>query len=123
MLQYDLVSPSSFSSHPLPLFVHANLLKHLGSFVPPGSESPFSVIKRARDDVANSRALDTVRAFVYNTRGMCIDYEFYGDEAKEGQPGQRIVEEEMENAATYDGEFIGWYQDVYERYGGKKGGW
>ena len=109
--------------HPLPLFVHANLLKHLGGMVPAGTASAFTIIKRATYDVANARSLDAVRAFVYNTHGMCTDMEVYEDELKKGgnAAGQTIIEENFETA--YEGRFAKWYEEVYAKHGGKKGGW
>lgn len=121
--QYDIVEPEG-RGHPLPLFVHANLLKHLGSLAPSGTASAFTIIKRAVDDMANARSLDAVRAYVYNTHGMCTDMEVYEDESKKGKGGaggQTIIEEDFETA--YEGRFAKWYEQVYAKYGGKKGGW
>ena len=95
--------------------------------VPSGTASAFTIIKRALDDVAAARSLDAVRAYVYNTHGMCIDMEVYDDEVQTakggtgGTGGQTIVEENFETA--YEGAFSGWYEKVYAKYGGKKGGW
>jgi alpha 1,2-mannosyltransferase len=124
IFQYDIVEPER-GGHPLPLFVHANLLKHLGGMVPAGTASAFTIIKRATDDVANARSLDAVRAYVYNTHGMCTDMEVYEDELKEGKGGgaggQTVIEENFETA--YEGRFAKWYEQVYAKHGGKKGGW
>ncbi|KAF8307448.1 hypothetical protein DL93DRAFT_2087974 [Clavulina sp. PMI_390] len=118
MLQYDIVESPTSGEHPMPLFVHANLLKHLNR-VP--NFSPFSVIKRAADDVAPSRTLDAVRAWVYNDgAGMCTDMEVYTDE-RGGGTGQTLVEEDFESA--YGGVFSGWYDNVYNKYGGRTNGW
>lgn len=95
--------------------------------------SPFQIIKRPSFDAANSRALDRVRGFVYTTFGMCTDFEIMEDvhAPKEDKTGNgkgagpsldvEIVDEPFEE--VYEGLFKGWGLDVYERHGGKKGGW
>lgn len=122
LAQYDLADPATSSSHPSPLFVHANLLKHLNSgFF--ANTNPFSIIKRPLDDVSNSRTLDNVRGFVYTTNGMCTDFELINNPKTEDMGGetQRIIEENFEE--VQDGKFNGWYDQVYKKHGGKTGGW
>lgn len=81
------------------------------------------MIKRAADDSASSRALDDVRGFVYTTHGMCTDFEMMGIEGDGGREGggQTIIEEDFESA--YEGKWAKWYERVYAKHGGKKGGW
>ena len=105
-------------SHPLPLFVHANLLKHR-NYVP--RAGAFQTIKRAALDLANLTSLDAARMWVYQSGGMCVDVEL--EEAKPGEVAdeiQRVVEERWDQ--VYEGAFSG-FSDMYHRHGGKGGGW
>ncbi|KAF8328664.1 mannosyltransferase putative-domain-containing protein [Cantharellus anzutake] len=122
MLQYDLIDPpeAQATSHPTPLFVHGNLLKHM-NLLPSGGGSPFSVIKRFSTDVAKSRELDGAKMYVYNVHGMCIDLELLGEAAVEkGGKGLKIVEEAFEE--VYGG-LLKRFSEIYYKHGGKGGGW
>ena len=107
------------TSHPTPLFVHGNLLKHKG-FLPSDSH-PFRIIKRYSTDTADSRLLAAARMYVYTRNGMCIDAELIG--GKEGDSavgGLKIIDQDVEK--VYGG-LVQRFSELYFKYGGKCGGW
>jgi len=117
MLQYEIID--RLGSHPLPLFVHANLLKHR-NYVP--GSGAFQTIKRAAFDGANLPSLDAARMWVYQSGGMCVDVEVQEQATPGGTADgvQRVVEERWDQ--VYEGAFAG-FADMYRRHGGKGGGW
>jgi alpha 1,2-mannosyltransferase len=113
LAQYD-IEPTS----PLPLFMHANLLKHrerMPASAPDSATSPFAVVKRFSNDLAEERSLDNVRMWVYQSAGMCIELELSLD-----ADGEIIVTEPFPE--VYGGKFRN-FVSTYQRYGGKDGGW
>lgn len=115
--QYDIEmkNPLNRNPNPLPLFMHANLLKHRERVPRSTSSDPFTVVKRFSNDLADARALDNVRMWVYGSEGMCIDLELSLE-----ADGESIITEPFPDA--YDGRFRG-FTTIYRRYGGKDGGW
>jgi len=112
MLQYDITS-SNPSTHPPPLFVHANLLKHLTLY--PSTDGPFQVIRRASLDIASDPSLNAVHMWVYHNAGMCVDLEVtgYGKDIE-------VVDENW--AEAYDGAFAK-FGAIWAKEGGLGGGW
>lgn len=125
MLQYGLSPPPpahqdpSDPAHPAPLFVHANLLKHM-SGVRPGQAFPLMRrLSLAQDDVLRAvreqgreGPLDVVvgGAREVRGRGLCSDIWAFGDGA---------VVETVDGRAAFGGVMEG----LEERYGAKAGAW
>lgn len=126
-LQYDIAQDPTHTRsndisnpHPLPLFIHANLLKHRsqGYAYSPSSDddTPFAIIKRLSDDVTESETLEAGRMWVYNHHGMCVDVEMRPENRNEGAGrGVGIVEERFEDA--YHGAFRN-FTMLYLKHGG-----
>ena len=96
MLQYDI--QMNKEGEYLPLFVHANLLKHHQATWMSKAEKVFWTIKRPSLDTASVPSLDRVSIWVYNQAGMCLDIKV--DPATDNQVGagqeQRIVTERFD---------------------------
>jgi len=118
MLQYD-IEPISSLKHPFPLFMHANLLKHRQRMPAPASGNttdPFMLLKRFSDDLADARSLDNAKMWVYRNSGMCIELEL----SPPVTHGEYVTIERFTD--VYDGRFRD-FTAMYQRYGGRDGGW
>ncbi|KAF8588833.1 glycosyltransferase family 71 protein [Ramaria rubella] len=120
MLQYDIAKNER--GQYLPLFLHANLVKHRYNSWQPKDRRLFQTIKRASQDDANEPSLDRARMWVYQDGGMCVDLAV--DPASDNRVGagqeQKLMTEQF--SVAYDGAF----KDVEEQWiraGGKQGGW
>lgn len=127
MLQYGLAplpahQDPSDPTHPAPLFVHANLLKHM-SGVQPGEAFPLlrrllpglddvRAMKGEEGEGGGAAALDAVvgGAREITGRGLCSDVWAFGEGA--------LVETVDARAA-----FGGLMEGFEERYGGRSGAW
>lgn len=120
MLQYGISQPLSTHqdrsdpTHPEPLFVHANLLKHM---VGVKKGQAFPLMRRlslAQDDVRleGKTALDSVvgGAKEISGRGLCSDIRAFGKGA---------VVETVDSGVAFGGLMAGFE----ERYGGRSGAW
>ncbi|KAG9033730.1 hypothetical protein FRB95_014417 [Tulasnella sp. JGI-2019a] len=123
-LQYDLVTPKGFS-HPPPLFVHSNLLKHLGG-VGISRGNTFTHVKRMSLDQYTESSLNFAHLWVYwgNLQGMCLDLELQdtaatglSDEEKREQYVETIDLDDLEGR-PFDG-----FEDSFWDQGGRVGGW
>lgn len=135
--QYDITTPSDPLDHPRPLFVHANLLKHRKR-VPlsdldtnqtaVGAPSPFSIIKRAANDISYADTLDEARMWVYMKHGMCVDLVVNSPPREtthfylEATGPNHVVEERLDE--VHGGVFAD-FTNMYRRHGGRVegGGW
>lgn len=118
MLQYDIVNNER--GQYLPLFLHANLLKH--RYYGWGTEGRkiFQTIKRASQDIADEPSLRRMRTWVYDDSGMCVDIEVKATNVDEPEVEQKVITEPFEE--VYGGAF----KDVegqWLRAGGKVGSW
>ena len=118
MLQYD-IAKNERGQH-LPLFVHANLLKHREGSDPGKTRRLFQTIKRASQDGANEPSLDRVRMWVYQDGGMCVDLDVGAARDNVVAQEQRVVREQF--AEVYGGVFQD-FEDRFFRHKGKVGGW
>lgn len=120
MLQYGISPPprkhrdSSDPTHPEPLFVHANLLKHM-SGVKPGQAFPLMRRLSLRQDdvrVEGQTALDSVVGGARDVRGrgLCSDIWAFGKGA--------VIE--TVDAGEAFGNLLAGFE---ERYGGRSGAW
>ncbi|KAL7419528.1 hypothetical protein Q5752_005439 [Cryptotrichosporon argae] len=123
MLQYDLVTPPGYTSPP-PLFVHANLLKHLGGGLAKGQV--FTHLKRFKRDAYAEPSLNYAHLWVYNGRGrgMCTDLEWnvgweqnLPADVRDGQGVELVPLDELEGR-PFDG-----FEDAFWELGGRVGGW
>ncbi|GMK59208.1 hypothetical protein CspeluHIS016_0702230 [Cutaneotrichosporon spelunceum] len=108
MLQHDLVPPFP------PLFVHANLLKHLQGGLSRGRV--FTHVKRMAQDGYDDQSLNNVFFYVYNGpgRGMCTDILYQaGDEV-----GQSVLVVPVSEVPEIEG-----FEDAWWDAGGRVGGW
>jgi alpha 1,2-mannosyltransferase len=109
--KWDIRPPLPPSTHPAPLFIHSNLLKHHPSSLMLSQQ--FSIIKRLTRDVIedDGESLDRAWLGVYldGVGEMCVDVLWGG---AEGEGEGEVIDEE----------WSGW-GEVYERYGGRGGGW
>ncbi|WWC85151.1 uncharacterized protein L201_000008 [Kwoniella dendrophila CBS 6074] len=120
VLQYDLDTPQGFTRPP-PLFVHSNLLKHLGSSGL-GKGSLFTQIRRMSNDYTHNPSLNYAHSWVYigEARGMCLDLDWHNhtpDEIKTNEWPETIGVYE-EEGGVFDGFEDSWFDE-----GGRIGGW
>ena len=119
MLQYDIAKNER--GQYLPLFLHANLLKHRYNRWESQGRRIFQTIKRANQDLSNEPSLERVRMWVYEEGGMCVDIEIKAardDEVEAGE--QKVMTEQFEEV------FGGVFKNVEEQWvqaGGRVGGW
>jgi len=126
-LQYDLVTPPGLSAPP-PLFVHSNLLKHLGAWGYGGEKSGlFSYIKRMAIDDASDTSLNHANLFVRQggMRNMCLDLkaensEVDDKEAAGGDGANRVI---LEAVDQVEGNPFAGFEEMFAAAGGKTGGW
>jgi alpha 1,2-mannosyltransferase len=119
MLQYDI--EKNERGQYLPLFLHANLLKHRENRWESQGRRIFQTIKRISQDLSNEPSLDRVRAWVYHDRGMCVDIMVKGaDEDEVEAEGQNVVTERFED--VYGGVFKN-VEEQWVKAGGKVGVW
>lgn len=122
-LQYDLVTPEGRASPP-PLFVHSNLLKHLGAWGRGGEKTPlFSHIKRMAIDASTDFSLNHADLFVRHggMRNMCLDLRATATEETTGGEGEnRVVLVPVEDVP---GNPLAGFEDMFRDAGGKVGGW
>ncbi|ODN99302.1 hypothetical protein I350_07468 [Cryptococcus amylolentus CBS 6273] len=120
VLQHDLVIPDGFTKEP-PLFVHSNLLKHLGGA---GLKrgTLFTHIRRLSDDYVSSPALNHAHSFVYNgnVRGMCLDLEWHADTPQEVKEEVGV---ETVGVGEEEGGVFGGFEEAWWEEGGRVGGW
>ncbi|KAF8588834.1 glycosyltransferase family 71 protein [Ramaria rubella] len=119
MLQYDIAKNER--GEYLPLFLHANLVKHRYSWRL--TKTPlFQTIKRASRDGSNEPSLDRTRVWAYEDWGWCVDLavDATSDDKGEVEQEQRLLTEQFSDA------YSGVFKDVEEKWlraGGKQGGW
>ncbi|WVQ70433.1 uncharacterized protein L199_008660 [Kwoniella botswanensis] len=120
VLQHDLDTPEGFTRPP-PLFVHSNLLKHLGSSGL-GKGNLFTHIRRMSNDYASNPSLNYAHSWVYmgQARGMCLDLDWHDHTPQEIRDVEwpetiSVVEEE---GGVFDG-----FEDIWFEEGGRIGGW
>ncbi|WVQ77944.1 hypothetical protein IAT38_000024 [Cryptococcus sp. DSM 104549] len=120
VLQYDLVTPDGFTRPP-PLFVHSNLLKHLGG-AGLSKGSLFRYIRRISNDYSHNPSLNHAHSFVYDgaMRGMCLDLDWHEDTPQEVREDEWIetVGVEEEEGGVFEGFETAWFDE-----GGRIGGW
>lgn len=120
VLQYDLATPEGFSRSP-PLFVHSNLLKHLGG-AGLSKGNLFKFIRRMSEDYSSSPLLNHAHSFVYgaNVRGMCLDLDWHEDTPQEVKEDVSVetYAVEQEEGGVFDG-----FEDAWWEEGGRVGGW
>ncbi|AAW41452.1 hypothetical protein CNBB5500 [Cryptococcus deneoformans B-3501A] len=120
VLQYDLATPVGFSRPP-PLFVHSNLLKHLGG-AGLSKGKLFKFIRRMSEDYSSSPALNHAHSFVYDgiARGMCLDLDWHEDTPQEVKEDVRVETYAVgqEEGGVFDG-----FEDAWWEEGGRVGGW
>lgn len=121
MLQHDLEIPAGQSS-PRPLFVHSNLLKHIGGGLARGEV--YTHIKHMALDKASEESLNYVRMFVYQgpTRGMCIEMHLIGAAEDGLSDAQKAVQKPVVEAVVDNRDFDGFEASWWDE-GGKVGGW
>ncbi|WOO83646.1 Alpha-1,2-mannosyltransferase MNN2 [Vanrija pseudolonga] len=124
MLQYDLVTPKGFTEPP-PLFVHSNLLKHLGGSTRERG-NVFTHIKRMAADTIDDPSLNYAHMHVYTGagQGMCLDLDMH-DTAK-----QALSEDQLNSqvpltleVGELDGQPFKGFEDAFFDAGGFVGGW
>ncbi len=121
MLQYDLVTPPG-ESQPRPLFVHSNLLKHLGGGLERGAV--FTHVKHLPLDRYDEPSLNSIFFFVYQGkgRGMCTDLLWHGNaEEKMGAAlaaTQKPTVVEISALPDFEG-----FEQAWWDAGGRVGGW
>ncbi|WWD15658.1 hypothetical protein CI109_100080 [Kwoniella shandongensis] len=120
VLQYDLVTPEGFTRPP-PLFVHSNLLKHLGG-TGLSRGGLFQQIRRMSDDDSSNPSLNYAHSFVYigPGRGMCLDLDWH-DHVPENvreEVGLQTLDVSEEEGGVFDGFEETWFEE-----GGRIGGW
>lgn len=124
MLQYDLVTPKGFTEPP-PLFVHSNLLKHLGGSTR-GHGNLFTHVKRMAADTIDDPSLNYAHMHVYTGagQGMCLDLDMH-DTAK-----QALSEDQLNSqvpltleVGELDGQPFKGFEDAFFDAGGFIGGW
>jgi alpha 1,2-mannosyltransferase len=127
MLQYGIDPPRpeyadpSDPAHPEPLFVHANLLKHMSSVRQGEAFSQVRRLSLAQDDVrleygvGQRRPLDNIGGGARNIpgRGLCSDIWTFGD-------GAQL---ETTEAKDVFGGLMGGFEGEYLGYGGRSGAW
>lgn len=121
MLQYDLVTAPG-ESLPRPLFVHSNLLKHLGGGLDRGGA--FTHIKHMPLDRYDDASLDSVYFYVYQGkgRGMCTDMGLHNNALeKMGEAKAAVQKPTVVEVATFP-EFEGFEESWWDA-GGRVGGW
>ncbi|WVQ98408.1 hypothetical protein IAU59_005531 [Kwoniella sp. CBS 9459] len=120
VLQYDLVTPEGFTRPP-PLFVHSNLLKHLGSGGL-GKGSLFTHIRRMSNDYAHNPSLNYAHTWVYtgNGRGMCLDLDWHDNvpESIRSEEWVETIQVGQEEGGVFEGFEDSWFDE-----GGRIGGW
>lgn len=124
-LQHDLVTPTGYTAPP-PLFVHANLLKHLGGGggfgTGPGRQRLFSHVKRMALDDAGITSLNYARMTVYTgPRNMCLDLGV--EDSAEAAQGLGENKVETVEVAQLEGNPFDGFEDLFFAAGGKVGGW
>lgn len=99
--------PTLTRSHPPPLFIHSNLLKHSHGV---SQSEIFSVVKHAKEDRVD-RNSDDIRAAVYKLKDgtLCVDIQHAGDE------GANTVIEDA--SVAYVG-VLKRFREAYFSYGG-----
>ncbi|KAF8499359.1 mannosyltransferase putative-domain-containing protein [Gautieria morchelliformis] len=119
MLQYDIAKDER--GQYLPLFLHANLLKHRYTAWEAKGRRIFKTIKRASQDIANEPSLDRARTWVYENAGMCVDLEVtVASDDEGGAQAQKVITEQ------FDEVYGGVFKDVEVQWiqaGGRVGGW
>ncbi|OCF31451.1 hypothetical protein I316_06853 [Kwoniella heveanensis BCC8398] len=120
VLQYDLITPEGFTRPP-PLFVHSNLLKHLGSGGL-GKGSLFTHIRRMSNDYSHNPSLNYAHSWVYtgSGRGMCLDLDWH-DNVPENIRSEEWVE--TIQVGQEDGGVFEGFEDSWFEEGGRIGGW
>lgn len=120
VLQYDLATPEGFSRPP-PLFVHSNLLKHLGG-ARLSKGDLFKFVRRMSEDYSSSPLLNYAHSFVYDgtARGMCLDLNWHEDTPQEVKEDMSVetYAVEQEEGGVFDG-----FEDAWWEEGGRVGGW
>lgn len=104
MLQYDI--SKNENGHYLPLFLHANLLKHRSASRRTGI---FRTIRRPRYDDASSPKLNAIKTWVSNMGGMCVNVDIDEDAVDPGL-NQEVIEEQFVELSG------GLFQDVEDRW-------
>ncbi|WVQ71378.1 hypothetical protein IAR50_000909 [Cryptococcus sp. DSM 104548] len=121
VLQHDLVIPDGFTKEP-PLFVHSNLLKHLGKVGLRRGDVFTHTLRLSKDNVS-SPSLNYAHSHVYNgmARGMCIDTKW-----QENTPSSVMEEVQIEMKSVQGGEEgVLWdgFEETWRDEGGRVGGW
>ncbi|KAG8862786.1 hypothetical protein FRB96_000796 [Tulasnella sp. 330] len=123
-LQYDLVIPKGFTQPP-PLFVHSNLLKHLGkSGITLGNT--FTHVKRMSLDRYSEPSLNFAHLWVYwgNIRGMCLDFELHPAAATEFTDEEKRTQfVETIEVGDLEGQPFEGFEEAFWEEGGRVGGW
>ncbi|KAF8515331.1 mannosyltransferase putative-domain-containing protein [Hysterangium stoloniferum] len=119
MLQHDIKQNSE--GEYLPLFLHANLLKHR-YYSGQSANKLFHIIKRPSHDDANEPSLNRVRIEVYDQGGMCVDMDVEAASGNRVGAGweQKLTLERFEE--VHGGMFKN-FEDQWKLAGGQQGGW
>lgn len=116
MLQYDITNPKGQSNYP-PLFVHSNLLKHLGQ----EKERPiFRLIKKMKQDRADDPTLNHVLFDVKLSPWMCTDLTLHTG-VKPEEIGENFIE--LQDISQVEGNPFDGFEKMFFESGGLIGGW
>lgn len=116
MLQYDIAIPRGMHDYP-PLFVHSNLLKHMGA----ENERPiFKLVKKMKQDRATDPTLNNALLDVKLSPFMCTDLTVHAGVQPEDMRDQfvELVDITQLEGAPFDG-----FEKLYFDSGGRVGGW
>lgn len=116
MLQHDIAVPPGAHDYP-PLFVHANLMKHMG----PETERPiFKLVKKMKQDRATEHSLNYALLDVKMSPFMCTDLAIHPgvspDEIKDN-----FVE--LLDVSQIEGHPFDGFEKLFFESGGSVGGW
>lgn len=118
MLQYDIAKNER--GQYLPLFLHANLLKHRYNPWEAKGRRIFQTIKRVSQDIANHPGLGRAKAWVYEDGGLCVDLEIIPASKDVVETGeQKVITEHFEE--VHGGVFDN-FEDQWLKAGGRVGG-
>lgn len=116
MLQYDISIPKGFTNYP-PLFVHSNLLKHLG----PEQERPiFKLIKKMKVDRASEPSLNHALLDVKLSPWMCTDLAIHPGVKPEDIKDNFV---ELQDITQVEGNPFDGFEKLFDESGGLVGGW
>ncbi|KAK4684123.1 alpha 1,2-mannosyltransferase, partial [Tremellales sp. Uapishka_1] len=123
MLQYDLVIPEGYEDTP-PLFVHSNLVKHLGA-AGLSKGKLYTHVKRPSMNDYTEPTLNHAHLYVYtgNSRGMCTDLDWHDDARGMTDEEKSVQYIETIELGELEGDPFAGFEDAWWDEGGRVGGW